>query len=312
MSEAASRGGGPRPLIVAVVGPTGTGKSALGIALARQLDGEVVNCDSMQLYRGMDIGTAKLNEAEREGVAHHLLDIWDISTPANVADYQRRAREVFDDIHSRGRLPILVGGSGLYVRAALDDLQFPGHDPHVRAQLNAELAQLGPHVLHDRLAQVDPEAAAAILPTNGRRIVRALEVVALTGGTFQAELPTPTAFYPSVQIGLRLPRPELDAALDARVQRMWERGLVAEVAALAGLRESPTARFALGYRQVLEYLDGELTEAEAQAATARGTRKFARRQESWFGRDPRVQWLDADAPDLIEGAQRLVAQARNA
>ena len=298
--------------MVAVVGPTGTGKSALGIALARALDGEVVNCDSMQLYRGMDIGTAKLSEAERGGVPHHLLDIWDIAEAANVADYQRRAREVFDDILARGRVPILVGGSGLYVRAALDDLRFPGHDPRLREQLNEELTTHGPQVLHARLAQADPEAAAAILPTNGRRIVRALEVIALTGGSFRAELPEPTAVYPAVQLGLRLPRPLLDAALDARVQRMWERGLVAEVAGLTGLPDSPTARYALGYRQVLAHLDGEITEDEARAATARGTRKFARRQESWFGRDPRVVWLDADAPDLVSRAQHLVALARNA
>lgn len=298
--------------MVAVVGPTGTGKSALGIALAHALNGEVVNCDSMQLYRGMDIGTAKLSEAEREGVAHHLLDVWDIDTAANVADYQRRARQAFDDVLGRGRVPILVGGSGLYVRAALDDLQFPGHDPDLRANLNAELAQHGPQLLHDRLAQADPEAAAAILPTNGRRIVRALEVNALTGGAFRAELPAPAPVYAATQIGLRLPRPELDAALDKRVRRMWERGLVAEVAGLRGLSESPTARFALGYRQVLAHLDGELSETEAQEATARGTRKFARRQESWFGRDPRVTWLDANASDLIARAQRLVAQAHNA
>lgn len=301
-----------RPRVVAVVGATGTGKSALGIALAHALDGEVVNCDSMQLYRGMDIGTAKVSQAEREGVPHHLLDIWDISTAANVADYQRRARAVFDEVFSRGRVPILVGGSGLYVRAALDDLRFPGHDAQLRAQLTADLAEHGSQVLHDRLAHADPEAAAAILPSNGRRIVRALEVIALTGGTFRAELPEPSAVYPAVQIGLRLNRADLDSALDARVQRMWERGLVAEVAGLAGLRHSPTARFALGYRQVLGYLDGELTEDEARAATARGTRKFARRQESWFGRDPRVVWCDASAPDRAARAQRLVAQAWNA
>lgn len=301
-----------QPQVVAIVGSTGTGKSALAVALAHAIGGEVINCDSMQLYRGMDIGTAKLSLAEREGVPHHLLDVWDIATAANVADYQRRAREVFDDVLGRGRVPILVGGSGLYVRAALDDLQFPGHDPHLREQLNAELAAVGPEVLHARLAAADPEAAAAILPTNGRRIVRALEVIALTGGSFHAELPPPAAVYPAVHIGLRLPRVLLDAALDARVQRMWDRGLVAEVAGLAGLSDSPTARFALGYRQVLAFLAGGLTEEQAQAATARGTRKFARRQESWFGRDKRVVWLDAIAPDLCASAQLLVARARNA
>lgn len=312
MAEPRATANVTRPLVVAVVGPTGTGKSALGIALAHALNGEVVNCDSMQLYRGMDIGTAKLGPSEREGVPHHLLDIWDIATAANVAEYQRRAREVFDDVFARGRVPILVGGSGLYVRAALDDLRFPGHDPQLRERLNAELNELGPQALHERLAQADPEAASAILPSNGRRIVRALEVVALTGGRFQAELPSPAAVYPAVQIGLRLPRTALDEALNTRVQRMWDRGLVAEVEGLTGLRDSPTARFALGYRQVLAHLDGELSEAQAQEATARGTRKFARRQEAWFGRDPRIVWLDADAGDLAARAQRLVADARNA
>lgn len=302
----------PPAAVVAIVGPTGTGKSALAVALAHAIGGEVVNCDSMQLYRGMDIGTAKLTLPEREGVPHHLLDIWDIGTAANVADYQRRARDSFDDVLSRGRMPILVGGSGLYVRAALDDLKFPGHDRDLRESLNAELADLGPHALHARLAQLDPEAAAAILPSNGRRIVRALEVIALTGEAFQAELPNPTAVYPAIHIGLRLARPDLDTALDARVQRMWDQGLVAEVAGLVGLPTSPTARFALGYRQVLAYLNGELSEEEAKAATARGTRKFARRQQSWFGRDERVVWLDADAPDIVARAQRLVAEAQNA
>lgn len=301
-----------RPLVVAIVGPTGTGKSALALALAQAFEGEVVNSDSMQFYRGMDIGTAKLSPEERQGVAHHLLDIWDVDKAANVADYQALAREAFEDIHSRGRLPILVGGSGLYVRAALDDMRFPGHDPQVRAQLLEELEQVGAPRMHQRLLAVDPTAAAGILPTNGRRIVRALEVVSITGESFTAHLPEPASVYPAVQIGLHLPREVLDDALALRVAHMWRRGLVEEVANLPGLREAPTARFALGYRQVLEFLAGEGTEDQARTSTTRRTIKFARRQQSWFGRDGRIHWLAADDPQLLGSAQRLVAQALSA
>lgn len=300
------------PVVVAVVGPTGTGKSALGLALAHALHGEVVNCDSMQLYRGMDIGTAKLPVEQREGVPHHLLDIWDVQTAANVAQYQSLARAAFTDIAGRGRVPILVGGSGLYVRAALDDMTFPGHDPAVRAELTAELARVGAATMHARLAEVDPEAAAAILPTNGRRIVRALEVVTITGDTFTAQLPEPTQVVPAIQIGLQLPREALDAALAKRVELMWRGGLVDEVAALPGLRTAPTARFALGYRQALDFLDGAISQEQAQAATVRATCKFARRQQSWFGRDARINWLAADDELMPSRAHRLVAQALNA
>jgi tRNA dimethylallyltransferase len=287
---------------VAVVGPTATGKSDLGIALARRLGGEVVNADSMQLYRGMDVGTAKLTGAEWQGVPHHLLDIWDVTEPASVAEYQRLARAAVDGILARGRTPVLVGGSGLYVRAVLDRLEFPGTDPALRAHLERELAAVGPATLHARLGRVDPEAARRILPSNGRRIVRALEVVELTGRPFTAALPGYHARYRAVQLGLD--RVDLDERIDRRVDLMWQRGLVAEVRALeaCGLRDGLTAGRALGYQQVLAALDGRCTEEEALAETKRATRRFARRQRSWFRRDPRVHWLDAAAPDLLPAA----------
>ncbi|MEZ5116391.1 MAG: tRNA (adenosine(37)-N6)-dimethylallyltransferase MiaA [Candidatus Nanopelagicales bacterium] len=299
--------------MVAVVGPTGTGKSDLGVALARALDGEVVNADSMQVYQGMDVGTAKLTEAERGGVPHHLLDVWLVRHAVSVAEYQALARATVDDVLARGRVPLLVGGSGLYVGAVVDDLRFPGTDAEVRARWEAELDRLGPQALHDLLAERDPDAAAAILPTNGRRIVRALEVVELTG-SFRARLPEPTPWYRAVHVGLTLPRPELDVRLAQRVDRMWAAGLVDEVRRLAdteGLRDAPTASRALGYRQVLAFLAGECDEATAREETVRATRAFARRQERWFRRDPRVVWLPADAPDLVERALATV-RARGA
>ena len=287
----------PDPPVVAVVGATATGKSDLAVALARAIGGEVVNADSMQLYRGMDIGTAKLTEPERRGIPHHLLDIWPVTAPANVADYQRLARETIAGIRARGRTPVLVGGSGLYVRAALDDLAFPGTDPAVRTRLEEELADAGPAALHARLARLDPPAASAILASNGRRIVRALEVIEITGQPFAAALPAPAYAVPAVTVGLAADRTVLDLRIEARVSRMWERGLVAEVRRLeaAGLREGRTAARALGYAQVLRHLAGECTQDEARAETVRATRRFARRQESWFRRDPRVRWLDAAA-----------------
>lgn len=298
--------------MIAVVGATAVGKSDLGVELALRLGehglpAEIVNADSMQLYRGMDIGTAKLTADERRGVPHHLLDVWDVTQTANVADYQRMARAVIDDLRSSGRVPVLVGGSGLYVRAALDELDFPGTDPQVRARLEAELAEHGPLALHARLARLDPAAAEAILPSNGRRIVRALEVVEITGGPFTATLPEHVSHYPCVQIGLTAPRPELDERIALRVDRMWRAGLVDEVRALekAGLRDGFTASRALGYAQVLRFLAGECTEQEAREETVRATRRFARRQESWFRRDPRVHWLPYDAPDLLDRAFAL-------
>ena len=299
-----------RPAVLAVVGATAVGKSDLAIALARQLGGEVVNADSMQLYRGMDVGTAKLPVSERAGVPHHLLDLWNVRVEANVADYQRLARACIAGLRDRGLLPVLVGGSGLYVRAALDPLDFPGTDPELRARLEAELAAEGPGALHRRLAAVDPVAAASILPSNGRRLVRALEVVELTGRPFAATLPDHRYAVPAVQLGLTLPRPVLDARIEARVDRMWQHGLVEEVRRLAGhgLRDGRTASRALGYAQVLRFLDGELTEREARDDTVRATRRFARRQESWFRRDPRVRWLDAADPELPERATSIVGE----
>ncbi|MEP7025682.1 MAG: tRNA (adenosine(37)-N6)-dimethylallyltransferase MiaA, partial [Actinomycetota bacterium] len=274
--------------VITVVGPTAAGKSGLSLRLAAALGGEIINADSMQLYRGMDIGTAKLTLAERAGIPHHLLDIWDVTTAANAAEYQQLARAAISEIQGRGRIPILVGGSGLYVRAAIDQLEFPGTDPAVRGRLEDELASEGPAALHGRLAQADPAAAAAILPGNGRRIVRALEVMELSGRPFSATLPDFQSCYPVHQLGLQLPRAELDERIGRRVAAMWQAGLVAEVSELAGrgLREGRTASRALGYAQVLRFLAGEWTQEQAAAETVRATRRFARRQESWFRRDP--------------------------
>jgi len=294
----------PVTRVLAVVGPTATGKSDLAVALAQRLDGEIVNADSMQLYVGMDIGTAKLPEAERGGVPHHLLDVWPITKSAAVAEYQQLARAAIDDITARGRLPVLVGGSGLYLRGALDNLEFPGESPEIRARLTAELEQVGAEVLHRRLAGVDPVAAEAILRTNGRRIVRALEVIELTGQPFAARMPDFESIYDLVQLGLD--RADLDERVEQRVHRMMEHGLREEVVRLlpAGLRESPTAGKALGYAQLLRCLDDTgrvVRDLEyAVADTVRGTLRFVRRQRSWFRRDPRIRWLDAAPDGLLE------------
>src|SRR5579859_103916 len=298
--------------VIAVVGATATGKSGLAIELARALGGEIVNADSMQLYQGMDIGTAKEPESAWHGVPHHLLDIWPVTQAANVADYQKLARAAIDEITARGRVPILAGGSGLYVRAALDDLEFPGTDPAVRDRLERELTDLGAPALHARLAGLDPAAAGAILPGNGRRIVRALEVIEVCGGSFTATMPSYGQNRPAVQLGLLLPRPELDQRIAARVDRMWQAGLEAEVRKLAaqGLRDGRTASRALAYQQLLRYLDGEWTLEEARLETIKATRRFARRQESWFRRDPRVRWLDAARPPetLLADASAMIAK----
>ncbi|WP_307831098.1 tRNA (adenosine(37)-N6)-dimethylallyltransferase MiaA [Nucisporomicrobium flavum] len=294
----------PPPGVVAVVGPTATGKTALSLALALALGGEVVNADSMQLYRGMDVGTAKLPPDEREGVPHHVLDLWDVTFPASVAEYQEAARAAVEDIAARGRVPLLVGGSGLYVRAVLEDFEFPGTDPAIRERWEAELAEAGPARLHERLRAADPEAAAKILPSNGRRIVRALEVIEMTGAPFTAALPEPRPYYDAVQIGVDRETGELDQRIADRVDLMWAGGLIEEVRVLdrAGLREGRTASRALGYQQALAQLDGKLTEAEAREETVRATRRFVRRQRSWFRRDPRVTWLDGASPTCVEDA----------
>jgi tRNA dimethylallyltransferase len=283
--------------LIAVVGPTAAGKSDLAVELALRLGGEVVNADSMQLYRGMDVGTAKLGPSEWRGVPHHLLDIWDVTHTASVAEYQEAARTAIAEIRARGRVPLLVGGSGLYIRAVIDDLEFPGTDPALRASLEARLVEVGPTALHARLATLDPDAAASILPSNGRRIVRALEVIEMTGRPFSASMPSYTDSR-AVQLGLDVPRPLLDERIALRVDRMWSAGLVEEVRSLEpyGLRSGLTASRALGYAQVLRFLAGEWSEETARSETVRATRRFARKQESWFRRDPRVRWIDHDAP----------------
>jgi len=295
--------------VIAVVGPTAAGKSALSIALAHALGGEVVNADSMQLYRGMDIGTAKLTADEREGVPHHVLDVWDVTEPASVAAYQELARAAVDDILARGRVPLVVGGSGLYIRAVLEEFEFPGTDPAIRERLELELASVGPAPLHARLRTLDEPAAAKILPSNGRRIVRALEVIELTGAPFTAALPSPTPHYPSVQIGVDRETDALDRRIAERVNLMWAAGLPAEVRGLTGLREGRTASRALGYQQALAQLDGALTQEQAVEETIRATRRFVRRQRSWFRRDPRITWLDGGSPTLNQDALAACAAA---
>jgi tRNA dimethylallyltransferase len=290
---------------IAIVGPTATGKSALAVAVAEELGGEVVNADAMQLYRGMDIGTAKVTDDERRGVPHHLLDVLDVTETASVAAYQREARATVERLLGENRVPILVGGSGLYVRAVLDELDFPGTDPDIRARLEQELTETSAETLHERLTRLDPTAAAAILPSNGRRVVRALEVIELTGRPFSATMPRPgPARYDTVQLGLDLDTDELDRRVDLRVTRMFANGLVDEVKTLEkqGLRIGRTASRALGYQQVLDQLDADHDMAEAAAATAQATRRFVRRQRSWFRRDARVRWLDASRTDLVAAA----------
>ncbi|HEY6934513.1 MAG TPA: tRNA (adenosine(37)-N6)-dimethylallyltransferase MiaA [Marmoricola sp.] len=299
----------PQGRVVAVVGATAAGKSDLALALAERLGGEVVNTDAMQLYRGMDIGTAKLPVAERRDVVHHLLDVLEVTDPATVAEFQGWARSVIDDCLRRGVTPVLVGGSALYTRAVLDEFSFPGTDPDVRARWEHALAARGAQQLHAELAARDPAAAARILPSNGRRIVRALEVIEITGRPFTASLPGHDYHYPGArQVGVDIDRPTLDRRIEDRVRRMWEAGLVEEVRALEkrGLREGRTADRALGYQQVLAFLAGEITEAEAFEQTVNGTRRFARRQESWFRKDPRVAWVRYDDPALVDRALAAV------
>lgn len=303
------------PPVVAVVGATAAGKSGLSLDLAEALDGEVVNTDAMQLYRGMDIGTAKLPVAERRGIPHHLLDVLEVTEPASVAEFQWQAREVIAQVRGRGRTPVLVGGSALYTRAVLDQFAFPGTDPEVRARLEAELAEVGTAVLHRRLAEVDPEAAANILVENGRRVVRALEVVEITGRPFSATLPTLTYVDPrTVQVGVDIDRPTLDTRIEQRVSEMFEAGLVAEVEALLGrgLAEGRTASRAIGYPEVVAHLAGELSLDEARERTVIATRRFARRQDAWFRKDPRITWVRFDDPDRLARALSVVAAVMDA
>ena len=304
----------PPPVVVApvlaVVGATASGKTALALDLTERLDGEIVNTDSMQVYRGMDIGTAKLPAAERRGITHHLMDVLDVTEPATVAEFQRWAREVIEDCHRREVIPVLVGGSALYTRAILDRFEFPGTDAVVRARLEAELATVGAEALHGRLAQLDPQAASQVGPSNGRRVVRALEVIEITGLPFSASLPERRYHYDgAVQVGVDIDRETLDRRIEQRVGEMWESGFVEEVRALAGrgLREGRTANRALGYQQVLAHLDGELSEDEAREQTVTRTRRFARRQDSWFRKDPRITWVRYDDPEAVPKALDAIA-----
>lgn len=278
-------------MIIAIVGPTAVGKSDLAIELAEIIDAEIVSADSMQVYVGMDIGTAKVTEGDRRGVPHHMIDVWDPGHDVSVVEFRDRARETIADVEGRGRPVIVVGGSWQYVQAILDEMDFPGTDPHVRARLEAELAEVGPEALHTRLAGLDPVAAAAILPTNGRRIARALEVVELQG-SFTARLPEPTPWRQARWIGLTVDRLLLDARIAARVDRMWAEGFIEEVRALqSGMGR--TASGALGYRQVLDALETGEDLDLARQRTIDGTRKFARRQERRFRQDARVTWVPA-------------------
>lgn len=300
--------------IIAVVGPTGTGKSELGLGLvealaARGQAAEIVNTDSMQFYRGMDIGTAKLSVEERRGVPHHLLDWLEIREESTAAEYQAVARPVIEEIQSRGVTPILVGGSMLYIASVLNNFEFPARDAFLRAELEAELISVGSREMHNRLAALDPIAASRIDSANGRRIVRAIEIVTITGEPFAATLPeVPEEWQPSVQIGLLAERTVLVPRLQQRAERMWEQGLLAEVESLIplGVREGKTSSRAIGYAQALAQIDGEISQSEAIEQTALLTARYARRQMSWFRRDSRVNWLAFDREDLVESALDLV------
>ncbi|WP_336703928.1 tRNA (adenosine(37)-N6)-dimethylallyltransferase MiaA [Micrococcus terreus] len=298
--------------VVALVGPTASGKTALGVAVAQRLRGEVVNADALQFYRGMDIGTAKASEDERGGVPHHLLDVLEIDQAASVADFQGWAREAIAQIRARGHVPVLAGGSGLYVRAAVDTLEFPPTDPQVREELETRAQQEGTAALRAELAVVDPASAERL--GDDRRVIRALEVHRITGRPFSSFMPERRYHHdvgPVVQIGLRIPREVLHERIQRRVELMVERGLLEEVRALdaRGLREGPTAARAIGYQQMLDVLDGRCTLRQAVEETVVATRRFARRQETWFRADPRVLWLDWDAPDLVDQAVAVVHAA---
>lgn len=311
-----ARAGDTAPPLVVVVGATGTGKSELSLGLAERIaahghQAEIVNADAMQLYRGMDIGTAKLPLEDRRGLPHHLLDVLDVTEEASVAGYQADARAVISDIARRGNIPIMVGGSGLYVSSVIYDFQFPGTDPVVRSRLEAELSEHGPGMLYQRLRTLDPQAADAIGPHNGRRIVRAIEVIELTGEPFGSGLPDEGAYWHqnTILLGVRAPRARLVARLDERVRHMWDAGLLAEVRSLIplGLERGVTARRAIGYAQAVEQLNGTLSETEAIDQTAALTRKYARRQVSWFKRYPNTTWLEHDDPDRIDRAAEVVS-----
>ena len=300
--------------LIAVVGPTGAGKSALAIEVAKHIiakggQAEIINCDSMQFYKGMDVGTAKLTLAERQGITHHLFDFLEITDESTAAEYQQIARPLILDLQARGVTPILVGGSMLYVAAVLNRFEFPARDEELRAKLEQDLIDLGPHEMHRRLKELDPVAASRIIPENGRRSVRAIEIVTLTGEPFAAALPeVPEDWQPVLEIGINGDREDLRARLEARVHKMWQQGLVDEVKSLEakGIREGKTSSVAIGYAQALKQIDGEMTEAEAIADTVRLTQKYARRQMSWFRRDQRIHWLDYQDSEATAKALALV------
>ena len=281
--------------VIVICGATATGKSDLAVSLAKEIDGEVINADSMQLYKGMDIGTAKITVEERQGVPHHLMDLLDVTEDANVAWYQEKARAKITEIHSRGKNAIIVGGTGLYIKAILDDLNFPDTDPVVRAALELEYATKGIGPLFERLEKLDPAAALAIDRANSRRVIRALEVIEITGQAFTANLPRKesTKYPNAIQFGLVMDRELLSDVISSRVDRMWEAGLVAEVERLieSGITRGTTAQKALGYSQVIAFKEGKISEEEAIDETKRATRQYARRQETWFSRDERINWI---------------------
>lgn len=297
------------PSVLAIVGPTASGKSALAVEIAQRIDGEVVSTDSMQAYRGMDIGTATPTSTEQRGVPHHMIDVWDISQSVSVVEFRDKARASIDAVRNSGRVPVVVGGSGLYVRAVLEELDFPSTDPNVRALWERELDMRGAPALHAILAERDPTAAAAIEVNNGRRIVRALEVGEITGEPFIARLPAPVDHYPTtIRAGMRIDRATLDQRIEQRVDLMWAAGFVDEVRGLgaAGLAHAPTASAALGYGPMLRYLAGEINESEARQLTIDHTRKFARRQQRWFAKDERIHWFDYDDPKLASAVVELL------
>ena len=286
--------------ILVVCGATATGKSDLAISLAQRFDGEIINADSMQIYRGMDIGTAKLTLEQRQGVPHHLLDVLDVNHDSTVAWYQEKARAAILDIESRGKAAIIVGGTGLYIKSILDELNFPDTDPDTRKALELELEKIGLDALYERLQKLDPAAAIAIDKANTRRVIRALEVIAITGKPFTANLPREESTrYPDArQFGLVMDRASLDVRISARVDHMWELGFVEEVQGLltAGITDARTAQLALGYSQIIAFLEGRMTQDEAREDTKRATRQYARRQETWFSRDARITWISPIQP----------------
>ncbi len=293
------------------MGPTASGKTELSLDLAQALGGEIVNTDAMQVYRGMDIGTAKLPPAERRGIPHHLLDARSVRESATVAEFQAWARAAIADIRARGAIPVLVGGSALYTRAILDRFDFPGTDAQVRARLEAELDEVGAPVLHRRLATLDPRAAERIEPENGRRVVRALEVIEVTGEPFSATLPVQEYVDPAtVQVGVAIDRDVLEQRITRRVRQMFDDGLLDEVARLRedGLAEGRTAAAAIGYRQAAAVLDGEMSVEEAIERTVIATRRFARRQMAWWKDDPRITWVAYDDPERVAQALAVVAR----